>query len=107
MKQVIEILSNNLKDLEQTIIVAENIIEFPNATKDEVFSAYLKIKDAKAKIRETETAMKILNLPGLSDVFPQNEHWKQLERIIEQRPRNSMGTAIAYLAETFLLIKKI
>lgn len=106
MKHVVTKLSNHLTDLKQAISLAQSIIKNNKATAAEKDSAVEKVEELKDQVKQTETAIKILSLTGANDVYPQNKHWDQVENIIEKRPRNSMGTALAYLSEIFLLIKK-
>lgn len=106
MKHIIIKLTNHLTDLKQAVTLAKSIILNQKATESEKDSAVEKIAELKVNIKQTETAIKLLSLKGIDDIYPQNKHWDDVEGIIERRPRNSMGTAIAFLSEKYLLVKK-
>lgn len=106
MKHILKKLSNHLVDLELTVSLAKNIIVNEKASEAEKESAKQTMEIAANNIKETENVIKLLSLNGINDIYPQNKEWDNVQKIIEDSPRNSIGTAVAYLSEKYILIKK-
>lgn len=106
MKHILKKLSNHLVDLELTVSLAKNIVNNEKATDLRKNYAKGVLETTNANIKETENVIKLLSLEGINDIYPQNKEWDNVQKIIEDSPRNSIGTAVAYLSEKYILIKK-
>lgn len=106
MENLIKIIDAYGVTIKEERRIVDLIIYNEKSTPQEKESAFAKDRELTEKI--TEVVKGIDFLSRYKSLIPaiQNENWDRLQEIIEKRPRNSMGTAIAYLMEQYYLIKK-
>ncbi len=102
MEHVITKLGKHLIDLNQAKTLSEKAINNPKTTSEVKQATREMLEVILSQIQQTESAIELLSKRSEK----QCQYWDEVESIIEKRPRNSMGTALAYLSEIFLLIKK-